>query len=225
LFTKFVLGQRFDFATFDPNDKVPTSGSRDERGELVSFDTISANRSSLGMFGSGYIEMLARQMTADLKAIRDSMREGETKPLVSKGISFGTLTRRQGMWDVSRVEGLPYPAIYTSDGAYMPDLVIRPFHQAGNLISIRQFTNTALNHHHGIQSEERFATDGRYNPVELFRPDVDDGDDVHIEITRADVTALTLFQATMAVPGRVIPRNAEIEAAVLTGERLFLRRG
>src|SRR5438128_2387879 len=158
------------------------------------------------MFGSGYIEMLARQITADLRAVRDSLKANESKPLVSKGISFGVLRRRvDGFWDTSRVDGLPYPATYTADGANRPDLIIRPFHQAGNLVSIRHFTNTALNHHHGIQTEERFGDDPRYNPVEKFRPDFDDGDAIHIEATRADVTALTLFQATMAVPGRVIP--------------------
>lgn len=36
-----------------------------------------------------------------------------------------------------------------------------------------------------------------------------------------DVTAATLFQATLAVPGRVIPNDPEIEAAVLRGEQRF----
>ena len=214
----FVLGQRFDFVTFDPKDTMPTRGSHDERGTQDDFDQIAASRSTLGMFGSGYIEMLARQMTADLLTIRDSLRVGQSKPLVSKGISFGVLTRtREGLWDTSRVEGLPYPATYTSDGINRPDLILRPFHQAGNLVSIRQFTNTALNQHHGIQTEERFGEDPRYNATERFRPDFDDGDAIHIEATRADVTALSIFQAAMAVPGRVIPRDPEVEAAVLMG--------
>lgn len=222
----FVLAQRFDFADFDPAKTKPTVGSRDERGQLVDINSIAANRSSLGMFGSGYIEMLARQITADLRMIRDTLKANESKPLVSKGLSFGVLRRTaDGAWDTSQVDGLPYPATYTSDGINPPDLIVRPFHQAGNLISIRHFTNTALNHHHGIQSEERFAEDPRYNPVERFRPDVDDGDDIRIEATIADVTALTLFQATMAVPGRVIPRDPEIEAAVLMGEQLFKQAG
>src|SRR6266849_2630418 len=172
----FVLGQRFDFATFDPADMVPTAGSRDERGKLADINTIAANRSTPGMFGSGYVEMLARQMTAELQAIRDTIRPSESRALVTKGISFGTLSRRaDGRWDTSGVEGLPYPSVYSNEGETAPDLVIRPFHQAGNVISLRQFTNTALNHHHGIQAEERFAVDARYNVAEHFRPDVDDG--------------------------------------------------
>lgn len=222
----FVLGQRFDFASFDPKDVAPTVGSRDERGRPVDIETIAANRSTLGMFGSGYIEMLARQMTAELQAIRDTIRPSESKALVTKGISFGTLRRRaNGRWDTSAVEGLAYPSIYTNEGETPPELVVRPFHQAGNVISLRQFTNTALNHHHGIQSEERFGSDARYNVAEHFRPEVDDGDEIQLELTRADVTALSIFQAAMAVPGRVIPRDPEIEAAVATGERLFTQVG
>jgi len=222
----FILGQRFDFANFDPKEMVPTVGSHDERGKLVDLDSIAANRSTPGMFGSGYIEMLARQMTAELQTIRDTIRPNESKALVAKGIAFGTLSRRaDGRWDTSRVEGLPYPSVYSNEGETAPELLIRAFHQAGNVISIRQFTNTALNQHHGIQPEERFAVDARYNVAEHFRPDSDDGDDVKVEITRADITALTLYQAVMAVPGRVIPHDPEIEAAVAMGERLFTQVG
>jgi cytochrome c peroxidase len=222
----FVLGQRFDFATFDPNDARPTRGSHDERGKLVDINSIANNRSSPGMFGSGYIEMLARQMTAELQAIRDTMRPGDSKALVTKGISFGTLSRRaDGSWDSAKVEGLPYPSTYTDYGHLPPTLLILPFHQAGAVVSLRHFTNTALNHHHGIQSEERFGVSARHNTAEHFRADHEDGDDIRIELTRADVTALAVFQATMPVPGRVIPRDPEIEAAVENGERVFTQTG
>ena len=201
-----VLGQRFDFTNFDARDALPTAGSRDERGRLVDIDTVGNSRSTVGMFGAGYVEMLARQMTADLQAIRDALRRSESRALVSKGISFGTLSRRaDGSWDTSRVEGLPFPSLFSNDGFTAPDLVIRPFHQAGNVVSLRQFTVTALNHHHGIQAEERFSVDARHNIAEHFRPDRDDGDGITNEVTRADITALTLFQAVMGVPGRVDP--------------------
>src|ERR1700687_3169445 len=221
----FVLGQRFDFVTFDPDDQVPTAGARDERGKVADFNGIAASRATLGMFGSGYIEMLARQMTAELQAIRDTLRPGDSRALVTKGISFGTLSKTAvGRWDTSRVEGLPYPSIDTDDGVTMPNLLVRPFHQAGAVISLRQFTNTALNHHHGIQSTERFGGNPRQSFGEHFRPDHDDGDG-SVKLTRADVTALALFQAAMAVPGRVIPRDPEVEAAVQNGERVFTQIG
>ena len=37
------------------------------------------------------------------------------------------------------------------------DLIIKPFHQKGAVVSLREFTNNAMNHHHGIQSVERFG--------------------------------------------------------------------
>jgi hypothetical protein len=120
------------------------------------------------MFGAGYLEMLARQMTEELQHVRDTIKRGP------------------------------------------PSLVIRPWHQASNVVSIREFTNNAYNHHHGIQSIERFGLDT--DP---------DGDGFKNELTRADVTAVSVFQATLQAPGRLIPSVSEIEQAVLVGERLF----
>ena len=211
----FVLGQRFDFATFGSNDAIPTKGNADELGANVTLETIANSRATLGMFGSGYIEMLARQITADLQRIRDRTQPGETSNLMSKGISFGRITRLDdGTWDTSRVEGIPQPSLASATIANPPSLIIRPFHQAGNVVSIRQFSNNAFNHHHGIQSSERFGAG--------IDPDSDGFTD---ELTRADITAVTVFQATMAVPGRVIPNDADVEAAVLGGENQFMKIG
>lgn len=207
----FVLGQRFDFATFDMVDSVPTRGAIDERGAPVLLQDVANERSTLGLFGSGYIEMLARQISADLQAQRDLLRPGTSASLSSKGIGFGVLARRaDGSWDTSGVSGLPAASLVSSGPGSPPDLIIRPFHQAGRVVSLREFTNNAFNHHHGIQSTERFGAG------------TDPDGDGHVnEITRADVTAAVIFQATLAVPGRVIPDDPEIEAAVLNGEQLF----
>lgn len=207
----FVLGQRFDFADFAHGDRLTTRGNRDEQGKLATLDQIANSRATIGMFGSGYIEMLAREMTTDLLAIRDRIGPGEEALLVTKGVEFGTLARRDnGIWDMSRVEGLPSTSLESTGPDCPPDLIVQPFHQVGAVISLREFTNNAYNHHHGIQSAERFG--------EGSDPD-DDG--FTNELTRADVTAVVLYQATLAVPGRVIPRNPVIEDAVLRGERSF----
>lgn len=87
-----------------------------------------------------------------------------------------------------------------------PTLIISPWHQAGNVVSVREFSNNAFNHHHGIQPTERFGRD-----------DDLDGDGITNEMTQADVTAVSLYQAAIEVPGRVIPRDPEIEDAVFTG--------
>jgi hypothetical protein len=207
----FVLGQRFDFATLDPQDAVPTRGARDEVGKPLNAHTFANLRASTGMFGSGYLEMLARQMTADLQALRDTLRPGQSVALEAKGVSFGRLARRtDGTWDTTGVVGISRLSLLSTTSDMPPTLIIRPWHQVGNVISLREFTNNSLNQHHGIQSTERFGYDR--DP---------DGDGVVNEITRADVTALTAYQATLQVPGRVIPRDPEVEAAVWRGEQLF----
>jgi len=207
----FVQGQRFDFATFERADLVPTRGALDERGLPVTLASIGNSRHTPGMFGAGYIEMLAREITTELQRIRDSMRRGETRVLLAKGIEFGRLTRRaDGLWDVSQVTGLPRLSLITATPLDPPTLVVRPWHQAGNSVSLRDFTNTSFNHHHGIQSTERFGagTD-------------QDGDGFSNELTRADVTAASLYQAVMAVPGQVIPNDPKIAQAIVHGQRKF----
>ncbi len=211
----FVLGQRFDFATFDGNETISTKGARDELGRLVTLQTINDPRKTVAMHGSGFIEMLARQITADLQAIRDAASPGACRALRSTGIDFGAICRRaDGSWDTSQVEGLAAPSLKTTGPSDPPNLIIRPFHQAGAVISVRQFTNNAFNHHHGIQAEERFGLG------------VDaDGDDFVNELTRADVTASVIFQATLPVPGQVIPSTPSFEGAIHDGEEVFRRIG
>jgi len=210
----FVLGQRFDFARFDGN-LVPTVSGADETGAAVTLQGMANSRATPGMFGAGYVEMLARQMTARLQAQRDALAPGQSVILAAKGVAFGRLARRQdGSWDVSAVTGLAAPSLTSGGPSSPPSLIVRPFHQAGHVISLRQFSNNALNHHHGIQTMERFGAG------------VDaDGDGWANELTRAEVTAVSVFQAVMAVPGRVIPRHPQVEEAILRGEELFPQIG
>ncbi|MEZ5303546.1 MAG: di-heme oxidoredictase family protein [Verrucomicrobiales bacterium] len=207
-----VLGQRFDFLNFDQADPTPQSGFLDELGRPTNMDTAFNFRATPGMFGGGYIEMLTRQITADLRALRDGLAPGGSVELVSKGISFGTLARGgDGSWDVSGVEGIPASSLGVTAGP--PELTIRPWHQASRVVSLREFTNNAMNHHHGIQTTERF---GSGDP---------DGDGFSGEMTVAEVTAASVAQAAMAPPGRLIPRNPEVEEANLNGERQFAAIG
>jgi len=211
----FVLGQRFDSVSFDSSDKLPTRGGVDESGQAASLQSIANLRATTGMFGAGYLEMLARQITEELQRVRSSIKPGETKGLVAKGIHFGKLTlTKQGLWDTSQVEGLGRLSLLTTGSNNPPTLAIRPWHQASNLISLRDFTDTAFNQHHGIQSTERFGLDT--DP---------DGDGFKNEMTRADLTAVTIYQAILQAPGRVIPRDPAIERAVVHGESLFTQIG
>lgn len=175
------------------------------------FDAIINNNATIPVYGAGYVDMLARQITADLQAIRDGLKPGESKALVSKGISFGQLSRHvNGSWDTSLVEGLSVGSTFSSGLDSPPSLLIKAFHQDGSVVSLREFTINAFDFHLGMQATERFGKDA--DP---------DGDGVRDELTEADITAITLFQAALPVPGRVIPNNPTAEKNILRGEVLF----
>lgn len=195
----FVLAQDFPHLNFD--------GGEGDRFEDHSLRDVGNERNTVGMFGSGWVELVAREMSTELRAIRQAAsdeaiagRQSVTKPLVTKGIDFGTITARpDGSFYNAGIRGVD------------SDLVVKPFHQKGVVASLRVFTNNALNHHHGMQSTERFGKDT--DP---------DGDGVKNELLDGDVTALTLFQATLPVPGRVLPGVAgPAREAADRGERLF----
>ncbi len=194
---------------------MPTGGALDERGLAVTLQSIANSRATPDMFGSGYYEMLARQITGDLQSIRDGLQPGGQARLISKGISFGVLARHaDGYWDSSGIDGLAAESMASSDAQHPPSLLILPFHQAGAVVSLRVFTVNAFNQHHGMQATERFGigTDP-------------DGDGVVNELTRADITAATLFQAALPVPVRSIPDDPEIRKAARLGEKLFQQIG
>jgi len=177
----------------------------------------SNERNTLGMNGSGAIEMLAREMTVDLQALRQlaiskarQFGRGHTVSLVTKDVSFGQLTARpDGSVDTSKVEGVD------------PDLIIKPFHQKGVVNSVRVFTVNAYNHHHGMQAIERFGVGQKDNKGNLITTNDFDEDGVPDEMTVGDITAATIFQAAMNIPGRVIPSDHQRRAAAQRGESLF----
>lgn len=196
--------ERFDFVTFE-------QGRAAER----SLTAVGNVRTTPGLFGAGYLEMLARQLTTELQRTRDLMPRGESRRLVAGGISFGTLARRRdGTWDTDGVEGLPPRSLETPGASAKPSLTIEPWRQSDTVTSLRDLTNTAFNQHLGIQTIERFGAGADT-----------DGDGVINELTRADVTAVVLFLATLPVPGRVIPNDPAIERAIADGERNFDRIG
>jgi hypothetical protein len=207
----FVRADRFDFVTFARGDTKPTRGAVDEAGRPATLQSVGNSRLTPGLWGAGFLEMLARQMSGDLRRIRDSIQPGLSKALVSKGVSFGRLSRRvDGAWITERVQGLPHQSTSLAGPLAKPSLLIYPWRQSGSVISLRDITNTSFNQHHGMQSTERFGVG--MDP---------DGDGVVNELTRADITAVTLWQATLPVPGRVIPNRPDAERTLKAGERLF----
>lgn len=184
----FVLAQALDPVTF-------------------SVDPMFSNeRNTLGMMGAGPIEMLSREMTTELIAIREQARMAAaasglpaTRNLTAKGVGFGQVTvLPSGKVDPTGIVGVDW------------DLIIKPFHQKGAVVSIREFTNNAMNHHHGMQSVERFGlgTDP-------------DQDGVVNELTVGDITATTIYQAALNTPQQVMPHEPRRRQAVEQGERVF----
>jgi len=106
------------------------------------------SRDAPHLFGLGLKEMLADEMTSDLRAIRlaaiaEAQQRGRdvSRELRSKGISYGAITaHRNGSVDTSRVEGVD------------PDLRIRPLFAHGGTISIREFVVGAWNAEMGMQA-------------------------------------------------------------------------
>src|SRR5215468_2324534 len=106
------------------------------------------SRDAPHLFGLGLREMLADEITTDLRAIRAqavaeaaSSHHDSTKWLISKGIYYGSLTAHpDGSLDTSHVEGVN------------PDLRVRPFLAHGGKISIREFVIGALQAEMGLQA-------------------------------------------------------------------------
>ena len=120
-------------------------GSAGFGGDVV---TRPDSRDAPHLFGLGIKEMLADEITADLRAIRAAAvaraaQSGELvkRPLNSKGIRYGFITAKpDGSVDTSNVVGVD------------PDLRVRPFFAHGETISIREFVVGALNNEMGLQS-------------------------------------------------------------------------
>lgn len=108
------------------------------------------SRDAPHLFGLGLKEMLADEITTDLRGIRSqAVAEAKLssapvrKPLTSKGLSYGTITAKpDGSLDTSDVSGVD------------ADLRVRPFFAHGGTISIREFVVGALNNEIGMQAVE-----------------------------------------------------------------------
>ena len=194
----FVGTGSYPFVNFD--------GAEGDLFQDLHLDGVGNVRSTTAIFGSGFLELLAREMTFELFALRDqalAQAQGGgsevTVDLEAKGVSYGTLTARpDGSLDTSAVVGVD------------PDLVIKPFRQKGTVVSLRAFTTAAMNEHHGIQAAELFG--------EGSDPDADGVVD---ELTVGDMTMLSVYQTLVPVPGRLLPADPGQMAAVDRGEDLF----
>ena len=112
------------------------------------------SRDAPHLFGLGLKEMLADEITSDLRMIRtnalaeaSASHHSVTQSLTSKGINFGSITANpDGTVNTSDVQGVD------------PDLRVRPFFHHGGTISIREFVIGALNNEMGLQAVDTDLT-------------------------------------------------------------------
>lgn len=106
------------------------------------------SRDAPHLFGLGLVEMLADEMTSDLRATRDQalataeqQNQSVTRPLQSKGVSFGTIRALpDGTVDTTGVDGVD------------ADLRVKPFFAEGSDFSIRRFAVGAFQAEMGLQA-------------------------------------------------------------------------
>jgi hypothetical protein len=106
------------------------------------------SRDAPHLFGLGIIEMLADEITQDLRQIRDQAKahaqasqRAVVVSLKSKGISYGQIrVNPNGSVDPFQLEGVN------------EDLRVRPFFHHGGTISIREFVVGALNAEMGLEA-------------------------------------------------------------------------
>ena len=177
----FVQAERFDFVTFDR----PMPWSREDRWTRRSVRQRCKGWQHAIHSGAVWRRVsrdVARQMTQDMQAVRDSMLPGQSKPLVSKGVSFGVLAgRADGAWEPPRSKGFR-PRACSCPGprpspVWQYDLGTSP--EAAS--SLREFTNTAYN----VIMVSRRPSDSESAQSH--------GDGVSNEMTRGDVTAVVAF--------------------------------
>lgn len=201
--------------------------------------TRPASRDAPHLFGLGLQEMLADEITSDLRGIRSRAitlatlnAEDTTLNLVSKGIDYGTITAMfDGSVDTSGVTGVN------------DDLRVRPFFAEGSTISIREFLVGAFGAEMGLQSSDpdlATAADGAVVTTpsgmvlagqkdSIERPpvgaaDIDgDGDGVTNEIPLSIVDHMEFYLLNYFRPGtRVSPESA---VDVANGRSSFIAIG
>src|SRR5712692_2662133 len=120
-------------------------GSAGAGGDVV---TRPDSRDAPHLFGLGLKEMLADEITTDLRAVRDQAiaaaikkQRPVKKPLVGKGINYGFITGNpDGSADATHVAGVDR------------DLRVKPFFAEGSTISIREFVVGALHNEMGVEA-------------------------------------------------------------------------
>ena len=135
------------------------------------------------LFGSGGVELLAKEMTIRLQELKAQAlaRPGTVVDLEAKGVFFGSISADSaGNLDTSNIEGIDQ------------DLVVRPFGRKGEFATVRAFDRGAMQFHFGMQ------------PVEVVGEGEDpDEDGVTDEILIGELSALHIWSTALPKPEMV----------------------
>ena len=182
------------------------------------------------VFGDGILQLLAQEITEELRAIRDSAAAAAkaapgtpvSRDLRSKGTMFGSIIATATAagkltFDVSKVAGID------------PDLVVRPMGWKGDDPIVRNITVFASALGMGMQPEEIVWKAPGGDPLRDL-----DGDGVRRELSVGDITAITVYTAAQATPtelsrlvslGYAQAPSAEDLAKIEAGRKLFASIG
>jgi hypothetical protein len=148
------------------------------------------------LFGGGGVELLGKEMTADLQALlaaASAASVGVVTSLDTHGVSFGYVkTLASGQLDFSDVAGIGPVAIRSVD-----EVFIKPFGRKGDNFSMRDFDRGAMQFHFGMQ------------PAEVVGDADADGDSVTNEVSVSEMSMLHVFDVTNIPPvDRIQSREA-----------------
>jgi len=147
------------------------------------------------LYGGGGVELLAKEMTADLQELLKKAQgapAGSVVSLDTHGVNFGYIISYGGGFVDIQNQGIN------------EDLVVRPFGRKGENFSMRDFDRGAMQFHFGIQ------------PEELFWLADEDGDGVTREVSIAEMSVLHIFDVS-----NPRPYQYKMDGVELAGEGLF----
>ena len=182
-------------------------------------------RSTTSLFGNGLLQLLAQEMTEELqRAQRELLEEAKaatgqrvTRDLMAKDVAFGVLAATANAAGDVTIDGSGVRGV-------LRDLVVRPFGWKGNITTLRAFQVLAGMGGLGMMPEEfvwRLPEAAGADP---------DADGVEREWSVGDITAMTMYNATLETPstaghlatlGMVAPPNEADLARVESGRTLF----
>ncbi|MFN2375877.1 MAG: di-heme oxidoredictase family protein [Candidatus Binatia bacterium] len=177
------------------------------------------------LLGLGPVELLAREMSAELRATAASVRERAKtenrrveEPLVAKGVSFGSIVAGPGgELDTIGVKGVD------------ADLVVRPFGWKGHQATLRDMIEESLHIHQGLLSKRIHLAvkDGSLTADAYGKgPWADlDADGVSLEIDEGMLATVVGYLAQLEVPVVRPPRDAGLVDLFAAGRSSFERIG